>query len=41
MRNSKAPARKRTAALNKPVRKIGKLTYVVVDEEGKPETFPG
>ena len=39
-RNSKAPARKRTAALNKPVRKIGKLTYVVVDEEGKPETNP-
>lgn len=40
-RNSKAPARKRTAALNKPIRKIGRLTYVVVDEEGKPETYPG
>ena len=38
--NSKAPARKRTAAMNKPVRKIGKLTDVVVDEEGKPEADP-
>lgn len=40
-RQTGAPARKRTAAMNKPARKIGKLTYVVVDEEGKPESDPG
>ncbi len=33
-------ARKRTAAADKPIRKIGRFTYVTVDEEGKPQADP-
>ncbi len=32
--------KRRTAAADKPIRKIGRLTYVVVDEEGKPQADP-
>ncbi len=33
-------SRKRTAAVDRPIRKIGRFTYVVVDDEGKPQADP-